>query len=66
MKLGEAVLALLCPFALQPPRVKHCECEDPLPQRIGCAYGECEIIRCRHCGRVISFFKGRCRYPYST
>ena len=65
MRLGEAILALLCPFALQPPRVKYCECEDPWPVRYDCVYGGCEILRCRVCSGVISYEKGRCYFPYN-
>jgi len=61
VRLSEILLSLLCPLSSP----EQCECNDPQPYRAGCAYGGCEILKCRACGRVISFFKGHCYYPYS-
>jgi len=66
MKLKSAILALLCPFAPHSLlKLDYCKCGDQQPYLAGCAYGDCEILRCRACGRVVTYKLGRCYYPYS-
>jgi len=66
MRLKDAVLALLCPFTPRSSlKIQYCECEDPQPVRYGCGYGECEILRCQRCGRVVTYKWGSCYYPNS-
>ena len=63
--LGEAVRMLLCDVK----RYKflageRCKCEDPLPRTYRCVYGDCEIVRCGRCNRIIVWRGGKYRFPY--
>lgn len=63
--LGEAIRALLCDaqryrfFAGD-----RCKCDDPQPRTYYCAYGDCEIIRCEGCRKIIRWGWGRCYFPH--
>ena len=65
LTLGKAIRILLCDvkryrfFAGE-----RCECEDPHPRTYYCVYGECEIVRCERCKRVISWKGIKCYFPY--
>jgi len=63
--LGEAVRMLLCD--VQRYRFAsgdRCKCEDPWPRTYYCVYGDCEIVRCERCHRIINWKGSKCRFPY--
>ena len=65
--LAERIRDLLCPIAtidravLEP----RCKCADPWPIRYGCAYGDCEIVRCNRCHKIMYYSRRECNFPYS-
>ena len=66
MRLGTAIRILLCgvEYHRYVSGLRKCSCDDPLPRTYRCVYGDCEIIRCGHCNRVINWRRGECHFPY--